>query len=37
VRPSHPEGERVTVWLSARGFQPSEDGSLLKATAPTRP
>ncbi len=37
VRPTHPRREEVSAWLKKRGFQPSEDGSLLKATAPTRP
>jgi N-acetylglutamate synthase-like GNAT family acetyltransferase len=36
VRPTHPDRERVSAWLAARGFQPSEDGSLLKATAMDR-
>jgi len=30
VRPTHPEGEKVTRWLTKRGFVASEDGSLFK-------
>ena len=30
VRPTHPERERVTKWLIERGFQPSDDGRLLR-------
>jgi len=33
VRPTHPDRERVTAWLKKRGFQGSEDGSLLRALA----
>jgi len=31
VRPTHPEKERVTAWFEKRGFEPSDDGSLLRA------
>ncbi|HEY8432163.1 MAG TPA: GNAT family N-acetyltransferase [Sandaracinaceae bacterium] len=31
VRPTHPDAERVTAWLTARGFTPSVDGRLLRA------
>lgn len=30
VRPTHPEGDRVTRWLTARGFAPSGDGLLKR-------
>ncbi len=30
VRPTHPERERVTGWLVARGFEPSDDGVLCR-------
>ena len=30
VRSTHPEGERVTAWLTKRGFKASEDGRLVK-------
>jgi GNAT superfamily N-acetyltransferase len=30
VRPTHPDGERVTKWLVARGFAPSGDGLLKR-------
>jgi GNAT superfamily N-acetyltransferase len=33
VRPSHPRRKEVSAWLEARGFNPSEDGSLLRAVA----
>lgn len=33
VRPTHPQREHVTRWLTARGFRASEDGSLLRAVA----
>lgn len=33
VRPTHPHKAEVSAWLEARGFQPSEDGSLLRAVA----
>ena len=32
VRPTHPDREAVSAWLQKRGFKPSEDGSLLRAT-----
>ncbi len=32
VRPTHPAAVRVTAWLKKRGFEGSEDGSLLRAT-----
>ncbi|MCB9597457.1 MAG: GNAT family N-acetyltransferase [Sandaracinaceae bacterium] len=31
VRPTHPEGDRVTAWLVARGFGAAHDGRLLRA------
>lgn len=31
VRPTHPEGEKVSEWLKKRGFTASEDGRLLRA------
>jgi N-acetylglutamate synthase-like GNAT family acetyltransferase len=34
VRPTHPDRERVTAWLLARGFRESEDGVLRRGTAP---
>jgi len=33
VRPSHPDKERVSAFLKKRGFQASEDGSLLRSAA----
>jgi N-acetylglutamate synthase-like GNAT family acetyltransferase len=33
VRPTHPSREAVSAWLSKRGFEPSEDGSLMRAVA----
>jgi ribosomal protein S18 acetylase RimI-like enzyme len=33
VRPSHPQADQVTGWLSRRGFRASEDGRLLRAAA----
>lgn len=33
VRPNHPQREEVTAWLEARGFEGSNDGSLLRAVA----
>jgi ribosomal protein S18 acetylase RimI-like enzyme len=38
VRPTHPEGERVTTWLEGRGFEPASDGILrrrVRGAAPT--
>ncbi len=32
VRPNHPDRARVSEWLQKRGFRPSEDGSLTRAT-----
>jgi ribosomal protein S18 acetylase RimI-like enzyme len=32
VRPTHPQREKIQTWLGKRGFQASEDGSLLRAT-----
>jgi N-acetylglutamate synthase-like GNAT family acetyltransferase len=32
VRPTHPEAEGVTAWLTKRGFKATEDGRLLRAT-----
>lgn len=31
VRPTHPDGDRVTAWLIERRFAPSADGRLLRA------
>lgn len=31
VRPTHPDGERISAWLAARGFVPSVDGRMLRA------
>jgi N-acetylglutamate synthase-like GNAT family acetyltransferase len=28
VRVTHPEKDRLTAWLTKRGFKPAEDGSL---------
>lgn len=36
VRASHPEKEDVTDWLRKRGFEASEDGSLLHALIPAK-
>jgi ribosomal protein S18 acetylase RimI-like enzyme len=33
VRPTHPNRDEVSGWLKKRGFAPSEDGSLMRATA----
>lgn len=33
VRPSHPDRDEVSGWLQERGFNASEDGSLLRAVA----
>jgi len=33
VRASHPDAAGVTAWLVKRGFEPSADGSLLRAVA----
>ncbi len=33
VRPTHPDREALTAWLQKRGFEPSEDGSLLRGVA----
>lgn len=33
VRPTHPSREGVSAWLSKRGFEPSEDGSLIRLVA----
>ena len=33
VRPTHPEAERVTAYLLARGFVAAEDGSLSRTVA----
>ena len=30
VRPTHPDGDRVTAWLCGRGFEPSSDGVLRR-------
>jgi N-acetylglutamate synthase-like GNAT family acetyltransferase len=32
VRPTHPDGEKITAWLKKRGFSAFEDGRLLRAT-----
>lgn len=31
VRPTHPEGAKLSAWLAKRGFKGSEDGRLLRA------
>ncbi|WP_428264159.1 GNAT family N-acetyltransferase [Haliangium sp.] len=31
VRPTHPERNQISAWLTRRGFRQSEDGSLLRA------
>ena len=31
VRPTHPEGEKVTAWLVNHGFSEASDGRLLRA------
>lgn len=36
VRPTHPEGARLTAWLKKRGFSPSEDGRLLSSASHQR-
>jgi GNAT superfamily N-acetyltransferase len=36
ARASHPEREKLTAWLMARGFTSSEDGSLLRSVPGTR-
>lgn len=36
VRPTHPDREEITGWLTHRGFEPSEDGSLFRHVAPVR-
>ena len=33
VRPTHPNGEKVASWLQKRGFEPSEDGRLLRGAS----
>lgn len=33
VRPTHPDAERVTKWLSKRGFADAEDGSMRRKVA----
>ena len=34
VRATHPDREKVAVWLGKRGFQSCEDGRLLRAVVP---
>jgi ribosomal protein S18 acetylase RimI-like enzyme len=34
VRPTHPDAEALSAWLEKRGFEPSEDGSLMRAVVP---
>ena len=34
VRPTHPDREAVSAWFRKRGFQPNEDGTLLRAVVP---
>ncbi len=36
VRPTNPDAARVSAWLAARGFAPSEDGRLLRAVVRAR-
>ncbi|ACY12962.1 GNAT family N-acetyltransferase [Haliangium ochraceum] len=31
VRPTHPQRDAIAAWLSARGFEESDDGSLFRA------
>jgi len=33
VRPTHPQGDKVSAWLQKRGFQASEDGRLLRGAS----
>jgi ribosomal protein S18 acetylase RimI-like enzyme len=37
VRPTHPDGERLTTWLRARGFEPAADGALRRKVRAARP
>ena len=30
VRPTHPEAEKLTQWLTKHGFVPKEDGRLVR-------
>lgn len=34
VRPTHPQAKELTAWLEKRGFEASEDGSLMRAIVP---
>lgn len=34
VRPTHPNAKELSAWLEKRGFEPSEDGSLMRAVVP---
>ncbi len=36
VRSNHPERDHVTAWLTKRGFELSEDGSLFRRTSKVR-
>ena len=36
IRPTHPDAERLSKWLSAHGFEGSEDGSLFRSAARSR-
>ena len=31
VRPTHPDGDRLTAWLVRRGFEAARDGRLLRS------
>lgn len=33
VRPTHPQAEQITAWLTKRGFKASEDGRLVKKSS----
>ena len=35
VRPTHPDRDDVSAWLSKRGFEGNEDGTLFRAVSPS--
>ena len=35
VRPTHPDGEKVTAWLEKRGFEKNSDGRLTRRVGKT--
>jgi GNAT superfamily N-acetyltransferase len=37
VRPTHPDGERLTTWLQSRGFKPAADGVFRRRVRAGRP